>query len=169
MGSIVFEDNKILFVDNKIAFDCDCECDVITCGSCDTGETPTELALTITGLANADCGSCVDLNGVPIILTKILEGDFPCHGGGGHPGGSCDWFTVTSECGLTLHAYLVPAEGVNTFFVDLWDSDCDVGIGWESGTEIHDDCLNWSISCAFVGQTNADCDGSLSSVLVEAH
>ena len=77
MGQIVFKDNKILFVDNKIAFDCACECPEV-CGPCSanhgTLDSTTVMKVVISGLTNGTfCSDCDDENGTYFLDIEFCE------------------------------------------------------------------------------------------------
>lgn len=71
MSNIVFNDGKILFDGDKIAFDLDCCCESRECPRCQAGSTPTQLAVSFTNIDNragvglpCDCDAIFD----PLVL-----------------------------------------------------------------------------------------------------
>ena len=77
MGNIQFRNNKILFVDNKIAFGPACCCPVpVLCGACSTGVGPAEFLLNLPagGFAGTNC----DEYSGDFILSLFTDGVTHC-------------------------------------------------------------------------------------------
>ena len=131
MGDIVFEDSKILFVDNKIAFDCACECVTPVCLPCThdgDGIAPASMALTITGFTNGGCDECAaELNGLFI----------------------CDWALGANPCIFRYFLDICGADPGDTFYQIIFthdtfshDTDIEVRLVRNGSIEVSWESLN---------------------------
>ena len=138
MSIIQFYDNKILFVDNKIAFGSDCCC-FQECDRCIDSIAPQSMRITLAGIAAGsdsdycDEGECASLNGEYIIPWTYYR---PCMWAMNLTDGVCDEF-------FTLHLRMYPT---NTNFID-------VTLYWERAS----DSKEWHWSVAHSGEGTVDC------------
>jgi len=160
MANIQFNDKKILFVDNKIAFGAGCCCDAIECTCCDpSDDVPDELQVTISGLSDNTCDDCDDLNGVYILPVSVDPVFSPA---------VCIWkYVFSSEvCGVDYIAVIL--YGASVSYV-VFGITYDAAIFWnESPNETSYDCLNLDETWSDVEQSGNTCDVSGSTARIEA-
>ena len=159
MANIQFNDKKILFVDNKIAFGSGCCCG---CLPCDAGETPTEILVTIAGIDQylGDCGAdCLDLNGEHV-LTYDQD---------------CTWSKDISTCGTGTLTFSFPPDDTVTRsscqLIMLWDSPAreHEWIRTSDSTIAKPKCSDWSFDMEPSEAGGSPyCDDNYSTVTVEA-
>lgn len=111
MGNVQFRNNKVLFVDNKVAFGPECCCGPLGCTHCDPGFDilPSQVTVTLPAVEDVICGNCADYEGDWVVpryedglspeceyRLELTESNDPCF----RPGGTIAYIHVLITAGV---------------------------------------------------------------------